>query len=184
MTPYDEFKELSDQIGQVNRYLAAPLGQLSDSVRRPIDRVNDASLIVFHVFAFEDYCKRYISRLASKKGSPSLNSNLLKKLAWEAAQPSTAQPKRLDEAMPRLRVVDEVMMIRDLYAHGLGRRKPPKVPTRLTPTVLRSYGFETDGREEDLEARWWPTPFRSFSACISPLMELAAWVERNLNPRP
>ena len=180
MTPYGEFKEMSKQIGRVNLYLADPLSHMSDSQRHPIDRVNDAALIVFHVFAFEDLCKQYISRLASKKGSPSLNSNLLKKLAWEAAQPSTSQPKRLDEAMPRLRVVDEVMMIRDLCAHGFGRRKPLAVPTRLTPTVLRSYGFETDGREDDLEARWWPTRFCSFSACVAPLMELARWIAENL----
>jgi len=173
MTPYEEFLELSHQIGLVNGYLVTPLSQMSDSQRRPIDRVNDTALIVSHVFALEDLCSHYISRSASRKGS--LNSKLLKKLAWEAAE-----AERLDEAMPRFRVVDEVMMIRDLCAHGLGRRKPLAVPTRLTPRLLRSYGFETDGREDDLEARWWPKREPAFSACVSPLTDLARWVAQNL----
>ncbi len=177
MTPYDEFKQISDQIGQVNLQLAAPLSRMSASQRRPIDRVNDAALIVFHVFAFEDLCRRYISGSAPRKGC--LHSRLLKRLQGEIEQMSRLN----DEVMPKLGTVCEVMMIRDLCAHGLGRRKYLTVSGSLTPTVLRRYGFETDDQEDDLEARWWPTRDKAFSACVSPLMDLARWIADNLTVR-
>jgi hypothetical protein len=173
MTPYDEFKQLSDQICQVNSYLVAPLSGMSDSQRRPTDRVNDAALIVFHVFAFEDFCRHYVSRRARRKGC--LHSRLLGKLAWEAEDAG-----RLSEAMPRLEVVDGVTMIRDLCAHGLGRRKHLAVPRELTPAALQRYGFETDDREDSLDARWWPKRCVAFAACVSPLVDLARWIADNL----
>jgi len=173
MTPYEEFTELSHQIGLVNLHLP-------DGLERPIHRVNDAALIIFHVFALEDFCLNYVSRTTVKKARHhGIRSRILGGLA-EAVN----RPDQLDAIRPLLKAVDEVIMIRDLYAHRLGRRRDLDVAACLTPTILRDHGFEADDADDDLSARWWPKRCVAFAACVGPLKQLAKWVDEHMARKP
>jgi hypothetical protein len=178
MTAHEEFLGISHQIGLIDRHLPDGLGNLPPVEARPVHQVNDAALIVFHVFALEDFCRSYVSRTSRKKADLyGLESRLLAGLAEEACRLG-----QLDDIRPVLKRVDEITMIRDLYAHRLGRRKGLRVLDRLTPTVLREYGFEIEDREDDSEGRWWPMRCVAFSACVPPLKQLAKWVAENMSP--
>ncbi len=177
MTWYAEFEALSDQICMVNEHLILPLHGVPDPERKPVDRVNDAALIVFHVFAFEDFCRNYVSEARShKKEQCGLRSSLLRALAKEFKRAG-----KLEEVRCTLSAVDEVITVRDLYAHRLGKRKGLNVANRLTPQILTKYGFEADGPQDDLDARWWPKRDEAFRACVGPLQQLAKQVASSLD---
>lgn len=177
MTWHDEFEALSRQICMVNEHLILPLHGVPDAERKPVDRVNDAALIVFHVFAFEDFCRNYVSEERSRKQEKcGLRSSLLRALAKEFKRAG-----KRDEVQPTLSAVDEVITIRDLYAHRLGKRKGLGVASCLTPEVLRKYEFEADGCEDDIDARWWPKRDKAFRACVRPLQRLARQVASALD---
>jgi len=170
MTPYEEFQERSDQINEVNRLLSLQLGE------RPgcqwAHRMNDSYLIVFHVFALEDFCGPYLSPKPEKEYG--LASGLLKRLA-KAICDQCGQSV-LDEKLPQLQNVDEVFLIRHTLAHCFGQAQKIRQGQRLTPDVLRRYGFETDDDENNRDARWWPRRFDAYRACVGPVVCLAEWI--------
>ena len=178
MTWYDRFKALSDDIGRGNLLLAGPLKGMTDAQRKPIDRINDVSLIVLHVFAFEVFCLPYVRDVADVRWKPGgLNSGLLRELHKKAADQGV-----LDRIASDLSTVDAIMMIRHLYGHGMGRRSGLERPQNLPPAVLKAHHFKTDDPEDDLDAQWWPTRNQAFIACVGPVMALAEKISRHLAP--
>lgn len=166
MGPYEEFKELSETITEVNQALGPALEGRAD--RKPIDRVNDIALIVFIAFAFEALCCDYVGR-----GKPAV----LRRLEQKAAKQG-----KLHEIQSDLQIVRPIIMIRNLWAHGAGRRSGLLRPKDLPPEVLERHHFETDDDPDDADARWWPTRDKSFIACVGPLMELAKKVANHITP--
>jgi hypothetical protein len=178
VTPYDEFVELTEQIGLPNRHVArvGAFDDLPEQERQAAHHVNDAALIILHVFAFEDFYRHYLPHNMPSYGGPGApHSSKLKRLAGVAYRAGL-----LDEALCLLGPADEVVAIRDLYAHGLGRRSGLRQVGSLAPEVLVRYGFETDGDANDPQSRWWPSRFRSFARCVRPLLRAAEWVHANL----
>lgn len=177
--PYQDFQGLSRAIGNVNSALVVGIDNMPCAEKQGIHRVNDVALIVLHVFAFEDLARHYVQdKKDSKQGKQPQGdprSPLLSNINKEAKRLG-----KIREISATLKAVDEIIMIRNLYAHCLGRRKCLHAPKDLQPGVLKSYGFETDGGECDMNARWWPTRFESFRQCINPLKCLAKWMHSNL----
>ena len=171
VTPYEKFQAHSRQICRINEHLAQQLGHGPEDV--PVHRMNDAYLIVFHVFAFEEFCRRYVP--PKPRNDHGLTSGLLKRLA-DAICGQCGRPA-LDQKLPDLQNIDRIFLIRHMLAHCFGRRTGLNCPNRLPTDVLKAkYGFETDDGEKDPDARWWPQQNVSFSACVGPLMSLAQWV--------
>ncbi|HUU53395.1 MAG TPA: hypothetical protein VMY87_00615 [Armatimonadota bacterium] len=178
MASYEEFVCLSDRISRVNSALRVGIDNIPVVHQRSVHRIHDAALIIFHVFAFEDFCSHYVpDKSPGKPKNDEPRSAVLRNLRREAIQGN-----RLAEIKSTLTRVDHIIMLRNLCAHRLGRRKDLRDAERLTPALLREYGFETDGQEDDLDARWWPAQCVAFAACIPPLQCLAKWVSENLEP--
>ena len=175
---YDEFKKLSDEIGQVNLHLAQALATTPTSELRSADRMNDLWLIVGHVFALEA-C--YWPHLKGSNPAPLDTDGLKAGMVRRLHRKAECQGK-LDPLLPHLRFVDPVFGVRNLYAHAFGRRRGLKHPDWLPPQKLKEYGFEADGPEDDLDTPWWPLRHVAFSACVSPIMKLAEVIRDHIKP--
>jgi hypothetical protein len=183
MMTYYEFKELQDALVKVNEHLGSSLESMCDEERKPIDRVNDIALIVFMAFALDAFCSGYTTSIRLPRRERDQGEPMAKFLRKLEKRAKAQAQSRLDDIHPHVMLADPVITVRNLWAHGAGRRSGLNHPEDLPPDVLiNEYGFKPDGDTNDPDTRWWPTRHVSFSACVAPLNELARQVDQHIAP--
>ncbi len=166
MTILERYEKTKDNFSVLNNKLWPILEHIEPEERRPVDRLNDTTLILLSIFAFEAFCWDCIRHVVERE---QLDRN---ELGWDLVP---ALEKVLEMCQVPGKVLSEligdlrsVMNIRNLYAHGAGRQNGLNNPACLPPKVLIRYKYETDlcmnctdscerCVKTDINTEWWPT---------------------------
>jgi len=162
-----DYEQTKDDISAINNKLAEVLKPLDAVTRRPVDRINELALVLLSIFAFESLCWDCIREVEGPEAGR-FGSKLMP--ALEAAAKKCKAKCKIDQVKPDL---SEIMQIRNLYAHGVGRRRRGRrrsldCPASLPADVLTKYAFESDScagcteccdscQKTDDDTQWWPS---------------------------
>lgn len=184
MTRLDEYKRDKDNFSKLNDTLWPVLDGLEPERSKPAHRVNDVTLLLLSIFAFEAICWDCIKDIAAKSQGLRCSRELVPALKAAARRCRAA-----NETVSKIHGLSDIMAIRRLYAHGAGRRSGLSDPSSVPVQLLRDWLFESDECEgcseccsrcskTDLQTAWWPTrslPSKpgAFSKCVGYLDSLA-----------